>query len=64
MLQRGLVVFAVALEGDGDVFVGVDMVERNGAGIALGDRVLQNPRAKEKHKRGKAARIAGARRNG
>jgi len=63
LLERGLVVLAVALEGDGDVFVGVDVVHRDGAGVALGDGVLQRPRTTNDQKRGKAARITGARCN-
>ena len=47
LLQRRLVVTAVALEGDGDVFVGVDVMQRDGAGVALGDGVLQPARAEE-----------------
>jgi hypothetical protein len=41
LLQRGLVVTAIALEGDGDVFAGVEMMEGEGAGVAFGAGVLQ-----------------------
>jgi hypothetical protein len=41
LLQRGLVVTAVALVGDGDVFAGVNVMKGNGAGVAFGDGVLQ-----------------------
>ena len=33
LLQRGLVVLAVPLERNGQVFVGVDVVQRNRAGV-------------------------------
>ena len=61
LLQRGLVVTAVALEGDGDVFVGVDVMQRDRAGVAFGDRVLQRARRRraDQHS-GKTARIGGA----
>src|SRR6202158_2082812 len=61
--QRRRVVAAVALEGDGDVFVGMDVMHRDGSRVALGDRVLQSSRAKQENKNGQTARIAGARRN-
>ncbi len=60
LLQRRLVVTAVALERDGDVFVGMDVVQRDGAGVALGDGVLQDARAEQEHQSGEAARIDGA----
>ncbi len=41
LLQRRLVVPAVALVGDGDVFVGMHVVQRDRARVAFGDRVLQ-----------------------
>ena len=47
LFQRGLVVAAVALEGDGDVFVGMDVMQRDGAGVAFGDGVLQGSRAEQ-----------------
>src|SRR5262249_729322 len=37
LLQRGVVVLAVALVGDGEVFAGVDVMQRNGAGVAQAD---------------------------
>ena len=40
-LQRGVVVAAVALEGDGDVFAGVDVVEGKGTRVAFGAGGLQ-----------------------
>jgi hypothetical protein len=41
LLEGGLVVFAIHLEGDGGVFLQVDMVEGDGAGVAVGGRGLQ-----------------------
>jgi hypothetical protein len=41
LLERGVVVTAIALEGDGDVFAGVEVVEGKRSGIAFGTRVLQ-----------------------
>jgi hypothetical protein len=41
LFQRGLVVVAVALVGNGDVFAGVDVMEGEGAGVAFGNGVLQ-----------------------
>ena len=35
LLQRGLVVAAIALEGDGDVFAGMDVMERTKCGCRL-----------------------------
>jgi hypothetical protein len=61
LFQRGLVVAAVALEGDGDVFVGMDVMQGDAAGVAFGDRVLQGSRAEQEQKNREAARIAGAR---
>ena len=43
LLQRGLVVLAVALIGDGDVFAGVQMMQRNRPRVAFGGDVLQGP---------------------
>ncbi len=62
LLKRRFVVLAIALERDGDVFVGVDVVKRNGAGIAFGDGVLQAARAEEEDKTGNRTRIESARR--
>jgi hypothetical protein len=41
LFQRLAVVTAVALIGDGEVFLGMDVMQRDRAGIAIGDRVLQ-----------------------
>src|SRR5208282_3341667 len=60
LFQRRLVVTAVALERDGDVFVGVHVMQRQRAGVALGDGVLQHARAEEQHQRGDSARVTGA----
>ena len=61
LLQRGLVVAAVALEGDGDVFAGMDVMEGEGAGVAFGDRVLQRVVGGEQEQAGHAQPGAGAR---
>jgi len=39
-LQRGFVVAAVAFEGDSEVFVGMGVVEGEGAGVAVGGRIM------------------------
>ena len=60
LLQRGLVVAAVALEGDGDVFAGMDVVESERAGVAFGDRVLQGTIGAHQQQPGHAEACAGA----
>jgi len=40
LLQRLFVVAPIALEGDGEVLVGVGVVERKGAGFVLGGRIV------------------------
>ena len=40
LLQRGFVVTAVALEGDGEVFAGMGVVEGEGAGLVQRGRVV------------------------
>ncbi len=52
--ERGLVVAAVALVGDRQVFAGVDMVQRDRARIAFGDSVLQTFIAQQQRQRGEA----------
>ncbi len=54
--QRGLVVAPVALIGDGDVFAGMDVVQGDGARLALGDGVLQPARTEQKKHERKTAR--------
>ena len=41
LCQSVLIVSAVDLIGDGQVFIGVHVMERDGARLAIGDRVLQ-----------------------
>ena len=59
LLQRGIVVAAVALEGDGDVFAGVQMMEGKRAGVAFGAGILQRVVGAEHEEAGHAQ--AGAR---
>ena len=40
LLQRLFVVTAVTLEGDGEIFVGMGVVERKGAGLVQRGRVV------------------------
>ena len=40
LLQRLFVVTAVTLEGDGEIFVGMGVVERKGAGLVQRGRVM------------------------
>ena len=61
LLQRGVVVTAVALEGDGDVFAGVEMMEGERAGVAFGAGVLQRVVGAEHEQPGKAQSGTGAR---
>ena len=51
LLQRILVVTAVALIGDRDVFVGVDVMERDRPGVAVRDRRLEAAAAEEQRER-------------
>ena len=54
LLQRGLVVLAVPLERNGQVFVGVDVVQRNRAGVigVDGPGLLKAHRSGKDTKRG------------
>jgi hypothetical protein len=47
LLQRLFVVTPVALEGDGEVFAGMGVVERKGAGLVPGGRVMHRACAGE-----------------
>jgi hypothetical protein len=40
-MRRIFVIAAVALVGDGEFFAGMDVMQRDRARVALGDRVLQ-----------------------
>ena len=54
-LQRGFVVAAVALEGDGEVFAGMGVVEGEGAGVAVGGGVVDGAGiGRDQQQRGKA----------
>ena len=57
LLDRRIVVAAIALVGDGDVFTGMDVVQRDGAGITLGDGILQPARAEQENQEGEPAGI-------
>src|SRR3974390_2279492 len=52
LLQRGLVITAVALEGDGDVLTGVHVRERQAARVAFRGRVLQRNVRREQQQAG------------
>jgi hypothetical protein len=45
LLERFFVVAAVALEGDGEVFVGMGVVEGEGAGFVQRRRIMLRPAA-------------------
>jgi hypothetical protein len=59
LLKGSLVVLAVHLEGDGRVFLQVNVVEADGAGIAVGGRVLQRFGAEQHDECGDAAAESG-----
>ena len=58
LLQRGVVVAAVALVGDGDGLAGMKVMKRQGAGVALGRRGLQRVVRAEQDQAGEAERQA------
>ena len=60
LLQRLVVVAAVTLEGDGDVFAGVDVMEGEGAGVAFGGGVLQRLIGAQQQQAGDAQARTGA----
>ena len=43
LFQRFFVIAPVALEGDGEIFVGMGVVEREGAGFVERGRILNRP---------------------
>ena len=59
LLQGGLVVAAIHLVGDGGVFLEMDVMEGNRAGIAVGGRVLQRFGAEQHDQSGYAAAADG-----
>ena len=61
LLQRLFVVAPVALEGDGEVFVGMGVVEREGAGFVQRGRVMHRPGSGEEQQRSQADVISGLR---
>ena len=61
LLQRLFVVAPVALEGDGEVFVGMGVVEGEGAGFVQRGRVMDRAGAGEEQQRRQADAISGLR---
>ena len=61
LLQRFFVVAAVALEGDGEVFVGMGVVEREGAGFVQRGGVVDRSGSRQQQQRGQAELISGLR---
>ena len=61
LLQRFFVVTAVALEGDGEVFVGMGVVEGKRAGFVQRGRVMDGACSGEKQQRRQADSISGFR---
>ncbi len=58
LVERGLVVAAVHLVGDGEVLAGVSVMKGDRAGIAFGGRILQALAPEDDQERGDAAAIA------
>jgi hypothetical protein len=61
LLHRFGIVTPVALVGDGEVFFGVDVMQRDGARVAVSDRMLQIAASENQSGGGKAKAISGAR---
>ena len=61
LLQRLFVVAAVALEGDGEVFVGMGVVERKGAGFVQRGRVMDRSGSQQEQQGSQAEMISGLR---
>ena len=59
LLQRVFVVAAVALEGDGEVFVGMGVMEGEGAGFAQRGCVMHGSRACQQQQRRETGLIPG-----
>src|SRR5262249_32010608 len=57
LLESLFVVAAVALERDGEVFAGVDVMQRDRARVAIGDRVLEALTAQQQRQHGEAERL-------
>src|SRR5262249_29979969 len=62
LLERLVVVAAVALERDGEVFVGVNVMQRDRPRVAIGDRVLKTLTAQQQRQRGEGNRLPRSRR--
>src|SRR5262249_21618007 len=61
LLERTIVIASIALEGDGDVFTGVRVVERKSTRVAFGDGVLQSAVRAEQEQAGHAQASANVR---
>ena len=61
LLQRFFVIAAVALEGNGEVFVGMGVVEREGAGFVQRGRVVDRACSSDEQQRSQADLISGLR---
>ncbi len=61
LLQRRFVVASIALEGDGEVFVGMGVVERKGAGLIRRGRIMDGACAGNQQQRGEAETASGFR---
>ena len=59
LLQRFLVVAAFALEGHGEVFAGMGVVERQGAGFVQGAGVVDRADTRQQQHRGDPELISG-----
>ena len=54
LLQRRFVVAPVPLEGDGQVFAGMGVMEGEGAGLVFRGRIMDRAGADHEHQRGEA----------
>ncbi len=61
LFQRRFVVAAVALEGDGEIFAGMGVVERKRAGFVQRGRVMDRSRSHQQQQRSEAKMIPGLR---
>ena len=59
LLQRFFVVAAVALEGDGEVFVGMGVVEGEGAGFVQRGRIMHRACSGQQQQRSQADPVSG-----
>ena len=59
LLQRGFVVAAIALEGDGEVFAGMGVMEGEGAGFVQRGGVVNRAGARQQQQRSQAGMTSG-----